>query len=121
MLLPNLRAIFRLIIRSASAKQTFHWGPYAQPTKMMEAELCLLLYVAPVNRTQVRSANISIILQLGINVLVYTIINKDQIMSCRKCFHCMYTQNKTGIPHTCKVKKCDVTFMQPSNVGTFKK
>jgi len=31
----------------------------------------------------------------------------------------MHPQNITVTPHTGKVKKCDVTFMWPSNVGTF--
>lgn len=45
---------------------------------MMEVEHCLLLCVAPVNRTQVYSANIQIILKLGMNFLVYKIVNKEQ-------------------------------------------
>ena len=33
----------------------------------------------------------------------------------------MRPQTNTGTPDTCKFKKCDFTFMQPYNVGTFKK
>jgi hypothetical protein len=33
----------------------------------------------------------------------------------------MHPQNVTGTPNTGKVKKCDVTFIQTTNVGTFTK